>query len=150
MPQEDLFANFERMRREVDELFGDVIGRSMTRRGGFSPRVDVLYVEDPPRAIVHAELAGIDLSDLELHVEGRVLTLSGLRKPPAAEGAVYQRLEIEHGPFRRALDLGVEVDADAASASFHDGILRVELPLLQPETRPRSVPIERSGEDAGA
>ena len=150
MSQErDLFANFERMRREVDELFGDLAGRSMTRRGGFSPRVDVLFAKDPPRAIVQAELAGIDLSDLELQVEGRVLTLSGLRRPPAAEDAVYQRLEIEHGRFMRAVDLGVDVDPDAATATYHDGLLRVELPLVQPEARTRSVPIERGGDEPG-
>jgi HSP20 family protein len=148
MSQErDLFANFERMRREVDELFGELAGRSMTRKGGFSPRLDVLYAKDPPRAIVQAELAGIDLSDLELQVEGRVLTLSGTRRPPTAEGAVYQQLEIEHGRFRRAVDLGVDVDPDGATASYHDGLLRVELPLLQPESRARTVPIER-GEDS--
>jgi HSP20 family protein len=151
MSQErDLFANFERMRREVDELFGDVAGRSMTRRGGFSPRVDVLFAKDPPRAIVQAELAGIDLSDLERRVGGRVLTLSGLRRPPVAEGAVYQQLEIEHGRFLRRVDLGVEVDPDAAAASYHDGLLRVELPLARPESRTRTVPIERGGEDAEA
>jgi HSP20 family protein len=151
MSQErDLFANFERMRREVDELFGDVAGRSMTRRGGFSPRVDVLFAKDPPRAIVQAELAGIDLSDLELQVEGRVLTLSGLRRPPVAEGAVYQQLEIEHGRFLRRVDLGVEVDPDAAAASYHDGLLRVELPLARPESRTRTVPIERGGGEAEA
>ena len=83
------------------------------------------------------------------HPPGRGEALSPTQ-PPAAEGAVYQRLEIEHGPFRRALDLGVEVDADAAAASCHDGILRVELPLLQPESRPRSVPIQRGDEDPGA
>ena len=151
MSQErDLFANFERMRREVDELFGDLAGRSMTRRGGFSPRVDVLFAKDPPRAIVQAELAGIDLSDLELQVEGRVLTLSGLRRPPAAEDAVYQRLEIEHGRFVRAVDLGVDVDPDAATATYHDGLLRVELPLVQPEPKTRSVPIEGGDADGPA
>jgi HSP20 family protein len=151
MSQErDLFANFERMRREVDELFGELAGRSIARKGGFSPRLDVLFAKDPPRAIVQAELAGIDLSDLELQVEGRVLTISGHRRPPVAEGAVYQQLEIEHGRFRRAVDLGVEVDPDAATASYHDGLLRVELPLVRPDTRARTVPIERGREDADA
>ncbi len=39
MPERDLFANFERMRREVDELFGDVFERTglSRRRAGFSP-----------------------------------------------------------------------------------------------------------------
>jgi HSP20 family protein len=148
MSQErDLFANFERMRREVDELFGELAGVTMTRKGGFSPRVDVLYVKDPPRAIVQAELAGIELSDLELSVDGRVLTLSGLRRPPVAENAVYQQLEIEHGRFRRQVDLGVDVDPDAATASYHSGLLRVELPLVAPERRSRTVPIEHGGEE---
>ena len=37
--ERDLFANFERMRREMDELFGDVFDRGLRprRRGGFSP-----------------------------------------------------------------------------------------------------------------
>ena len=63
MPSDrDLFANFERMRREMDELFGDVFGGGprTLRRGGFSPAVDVYYLADPPRAVVRAELAGVD------------------------------------------------------------------------------------------
>ena len=42
-PERDLFANFERMRREMDELFGDVFDRGLAprRRGGFVPAVDV-------------------------------------------------------------------------------------------------------------
>jgi HSP20 family protein len=109
----------------------------------------VLYAKDPARAIIQAELAGIEMSDLELQVDGRVLTLSGMRRPPVAEGGVYQQLEIEHGRFHRAIDLGVEVDPDVANASYHDGILRVELPLVQPESRSRTVPIERD-EDAAS
>jgi HSP20 family protein len=149
MPSErDLFAGFGRMRRDVDELFGDVLDRALTRRGGFAPRVDVLYADDPPRAIVQAELAGIDASALTLQVEGRVLVLAGHRRPPAAEGRLFQQLEIEHGPFRRAVELGADVEADAATATYEDGILRVELPLAREESRPRRVPIERSDGEA--
>src|SRR3954453_19463056 len=63
--ERDLFANFERMRREMDELFGGVVarGRAPRRRGGFSPAVDVYYVGYPPRAVVRADLAGIDPAD---------------------------------------------------------------------------------------
>ena len=65
-------------------------------------------------------------------------------RPPRARGAgddrVYQQLEIEHGPFRRVVALGADVDADAADATYEDGILTVELPLARP-ARPRTVPI---------
>ena len=150
-PERDLFANFERMRREMDELFGDVFDRTGLapgRRGGFSPAVDVFYEGDPPRAVVHAELAGIDPDEIGLEIEGRELVIAGHRRPPGeAEDRVYQQLEIDFGPFRRVIPLGADVQADAARATYRDGILRIELPLLGPEQRTRSVPIstERDG-----
>jgi HSP20 family protein len=143
MAQErDLFANFERMRREMDELFGDVLDRGLSprRRGGFSPAVDVYYASDPPRAVVRADLAGIDPSEVQLEIRGRELILSGHRDPQGGDDRVYQQLEIEHGPFRRVVALGADVDAEAAVATYEDGILTVELPLNRP-TQPRSVPI---------
>jgi HSP20 family protein len=143
--ERDLFANFERMRREMDELFGDVLDRGLSprRRGGFSPAVDVYYSSDPPRAVVRADLAGIDLDEVSLEIRGRELILSGHRHPQAGEDRVYQQLEIEHGPFRRVVALGADVDADAADAKYEDGILTVELPLSRPAST-RSVPIRGS------
>jgi HSP20 family protein len=145
----DLFANFDRMRREMDELFGDVLDRRIAprRHGGFSPAVDVYYAGDPPRAVVRADLAGIDPATISLEIRGRELILSGRRPAEAGEERVYQQLEISHGPFRRVVALGADVDPDAARADYEDGMLVVELPLLPPK-RPRSVPIE-SGRDGG-
>jgi HSP20 family protein len=149
MPERDLFANFERMRREMDELFGDVFERTglSRRRTGFSPAVDVAYVSDPPRAIVTAELAGVDLDGLELEVQGRTLILAGNRggqRPQ--EGDVYQQVEIERGPFRRTVELGADVQAEQARARYEDGMLTVELPLAAPRSQRRAVPIESSSE----
>ncbi len=143
--ERDLFANFERMRREMDELFGDVFGTAglASRRSGFSPAVDVFYADEPPRAIVHAELAGVSADDLGLEIQGRELTLTGHRRGASdAEGRVYQQLEIETGPFRRTIQLGAEVVAEDARATYQDGMLRVELPLADLESRRRTVPIE--------
>ncbi len=148
-PDRDLFANFERMRREMDELFGDVFDRRVApRRGGFVPAVDVYYAGDPPRAVVRADLAGIDPDSIALEVRGRELILAGRREPASGEDRVYQQLEIEHGPFRRVVSLGADVDADRATAAYEDGMLIVELPL-QPPSRPRTVRIEpgRNGGD---
>ena len=46
MSERDLFANFARMRREMDEMLGGAWGRSAyisRRASGFSPNVDVYY-----------------------------------------------------------------------------------------------------------
>ena len=142
--QRDLFANFERMRREMDELFGGVLGRTglASRRTGFSPAVDVYYCGDPPRAVVKAELGGVDPESLDLEVHGRELVISGHRHPAEAEGRVYQQVEIEHGPFRRTVALAGEVRAEEAKADYENGILSVELPLAERRPRSRSVPID--------
>jgi len=132
--QRDPFANFERVRRQIDELFGDVwtrAGLSNPRQVGFTPRVDVYYCGDPPKAVIKADLAGVDSNDLNIEVRGRVLVISGERKASETEGRVYQQLEVEHGRFRREIQLGADVDAEAARATYDDGILRVELPISQ-------------------
>jgi HSP20 family protein len=145
MPEGDLFANFDRMRREMDELFGDVFDRSglARRRSGFSPPLDVAYTSDPPRVIVTAELAGIDIDELDIEIQGRNLILSG-RRGPAGEFEVFQQVEIERGQFRRVIELAADVEAEQAKASYEDGILRVELPLVRREVRGRAVSIETS------
>jgi HSP20 family protein len=127
----DLFANFERMRREMDELFGG--GWRAAQRGAFTPAVDVYYAADPPRAVVRAELAGVPASDIALEVRGRELILSGHRRPPErGEERLYQQIEVQHGAFRRVIQLGADVEADAARATYTDGFLIVELPLTAP------------------
>jgi HSP20 family protein len=141
--ERDLFANFERMRREMDELFGDVFQRTgLAPRRGFSPRVDVYYTDDPPRAVVRAELAGIDPDEVALEIRGRQLLIAGERRAERAAGRLYQQVEIEHGPFRRLVELGADVVAEEARASYDDGFLHVEVPLARPDDAVRQVRIE--------
>jgi len=142
-PSRDLFANFERMRRDIDELFGDVFERSTGLRGhGFSPSVDVFYVDDPPRAVVKAELAGVVVEDVALEIRGRQLVIAGERRPAQAEECLYQQIEIENGPFKRIVEIGGDVEAEQAKASYEDGVLRIEVPLVRREQAARRVPIE--------
>jgi HSP20 family protein len=141
-----LFADFARMRREMDQMLGDSWSRTryVSRRStGFSPNVDVYYCGDPQRAIVKVDLAGIELSEVGIEVSGRHLAIVGERHVQESEGRVYQQIEIPSGQFRRVIELQVEVDADNASASYEDGILRIELPLRDPGETTRTVPIGR-------
>src|SRR5215213_8886036 len=82
MPQErDLFANFERMRREMDELFGDVLDRGLAprRRGGFSPAVDGVYqqleIERGPFRRVVSLGAEVDADSADATYEDGILTV---------------------------------------------------------------------------
>jgi HSP20 family protein len=144
MPQaHDPFANFERMRRQIDELFGDVFERSgFAPRRGFSPRVDVYYCGDPPKAVVNVDLAGVDIDGVGLEIRGRQLLISGERVTQEAEGRLYQQIEIEQGPFRRVVELGADVDSERAQANYVDGVLRIDIPLVRQDEAVRRVPIE--------
>jgi HSP20 family protein len=131
MPQRDLFVDWSRT-------------RYVTRRStGFSPNVDVYYCGDPQRAIVKVDLAGVDLSEVGIEVSGRHLAIAGERHLQETEGRVYQQIEIPSGSFRRVVELQVEVDAERASATYEEGILRIELPLRDPSSTTRRVPIGR-------
>ena len=137
-PSRDLFGNFERMQREVDELLG---GRRARGRAGYAPAVDVFYVGEPPRAVVQVELPGVDPDEVTVEVRGRELLIAGRRQPPRAEGRLYQQVEMSNGAFRRVIPLGADVVAEEAKAAYRDGILEITLPLARPDARRRSVPI---------
>lgn len=138
------------MRREMDELFGDVFDRALApRRAGFAPRVDVYYTQQPAAAVIAIDLAGITLEDLAIDVQGRIVRISGRRPPVIAQGRVYQQLEIEHGPFERVIELGADVESEAARANYVDGVLEIELPIARRNLATRSVPVTRGeGEEA--
>lgn len=131
MPRRDLYVDWSRT-------------RYVTRRSsGFSPNVDVYYCGEPQRAIVKVDLAGVELSEVGIEVSGRHLAIVGERHVQETEGRVYQQIEIPSGQFRRVVEFQVEVDAEGASATYDDGILRIELPLRDPGETTRRVPIGR-------
>src|SRR5215210_4399542 len=104
--------------RQMDELLGEGRGAfaGPGRGGGFSPRVDVYYARQGERdavAVVTVDLAGVKADAVGLEISGRVLVVSGNRPVRETEGRAYQQVEIPTGSFRRAIELGVDVDADA-------------------------------------
>ena len=110
--------------------------------------MDVYYCGQPPRAIVKADLAGVDLDGVNLEIRGRQLVIEGERRVQDSEGRLYQQVEIAHGPFRRVVELGADVLADQAKATYEDGILRVEIPIAQAEGERRQVHIRARDESA--
>ncbi len=147
MPRRDVFSNYARMRREVDQLLGGEGWSRATyvsrRTTGFSPNVDVYYCGEPQRAVVKVDLSGASLDEIGIEVSGRQLAIVGERPVQETEGRVYQQVEIPSGPFRRIVEFQVDVDPDGATATYEDGVLRVELPLRDPAESTRRVPIGR-------
>lgn len=121
------------MWREMDELFDGVLERGRMAGRGFVPRVDVYHCgEEPARVVVEVELPGVDPGAIGLEVRGRRLLVGGERRASDSQTRRYQQLEIAQGSFGRAIDLGADVVADEARATYEQGILRVEIPVAPP------------------
>jgi HSP20 family protein len=80
------------------------------------------------------DLAGVDKSAIDLEIESGQLTIRGQRElpePADAAGRPMQVLamEIDHGCFERHIHLPSSVQADGVTASQHNGLLWIHLPL---------------------
>ena len=149
-PLRQLRAHAPRDRRAVRRRLRP-LGARAAQRAGFSPAVDVYYAGDPPSAVVTGRPGRASTSTSS---GSRSAGASWYRRRaprrPSAEGRVYQQIEIEHGPFRREIQLGADVVADEARATYEDGILRVELPLARARASARAGADRRSRDERRA
>jgi HSP20 family protein len=78
----------------------------------------------------------------------RTLIVSGERKrEESEEGArVYQQMEIEYGPFERAVRFPEDADLSQAQARYDRGLLTIVVPIAVRPTKPQKVPIEIQGQ----
>jgi HSP20 family protein len=133
----------DRLRDEIDDLFAELwsVPRFTGRATGFRPQVDCFTTDDPPRVTVVVDLAGVDPDAIQVVAAGRSLVVFGERRRPPGHGRVYQQIEIDYGPFRREIQLGADVDTAAATASYSQGLLTIELPIAKPRPAQEKVPI---------
>jgi HSP20 family protein len=97
--------------------------------------------EEGDTAYLEAELPGLSMSDLEMYVVGKTLTLSGERKISPPENAAYHRRERTAGKFERTLTLPWDIDAAKVEAKLQDGVLTVKLPKAE-SAKPRKIVVQ--------
>lgn len=102
--------------------------------GTWEPLINAFRCQGCLRICV--ELAGVDKEQIDLQVEPRRLLIRGSRstpEPSPAQGRAEQilALEIDHGPFTRELHLPAPVNIDTVTAHQREGLLWIELPLLE-------------------
>jgi HSP20 family protein len=125
-----------RIQDRVNTLFEQaVLATGYDQRGGapgtWAPPADL--IESAERYVLLAELPGVRREDIDLGVQERRLELSG-RRNPLTDNPNFLRLERSYGPFRRAFDLAEPIDVEAVTATFAQGVLRVELPKRNAQT----------------
>lgn len=112
--------------------------------GGLMPLLDghLLRLEDEVidgRYEVRAEMPGVDPdNDVTITVRDGQLTIRAER---TQRGETNGRSEFTYGSLRRSVSLPVGAAEDDISASYDRGILTVSVPLSQPESPEKQVPI---------
>jgi HSP20 family protein len=108
--------------------------------GPLAPALD-LYVT--PRSIVaKVALPGPKPEDVNVTIDGGLVTISGSVDEERGNGeAGYVHKELTHGSFSRSFWLPDAIEADAASASFKDGLLTLTLPKTA-EVEPKHVQVK--------
>jgi HSP20 family protein len=123
----------DKLQEEIEELFADLwqVPRFSGMRHGFRPNVDCFHTDDPHSLTVVVELPGVDPQSVRVVAGERVLVIAGERKRPRMPGRVYQQMEIEYGAFERQVRLVEDVDPGRAQARFGNGVLTIELPVVE-------------------
>jgi HSP20 family protein len=81
--------------------------------------------------IMQVSLPGVTVDELEITAQENVLTLRGKTEVTGPEGAQSIWVGMGGGDFREEVTLPGDVNADQASAEYHDGILTLTLPKTE-------------------
>ncbi len=133
--------------REVDRLFDAFFGQRERDARRWVPPMDL--VESEGHFVLKADLPGLSEGDVSIEVEDGTLRISGERKAEREQTERgWYRIERSFGSFSRSLTLPDGVDPDGIEASFHNGVLEVQIPKPA-ERKPRRIEIG-SGAENGA
>jgi len=121
----DIFDSFF---RRFDEEPGSPL---MRREFGFSTMPSIDIDETDKEVTVSADLPGLEEKDINVSLDGDVLTLSGERKHEKEEKQKnYHRVERAYGSFSRSVALPEGIDHENVKATFKKGVLTVKIAKL--------------------
>ena len=138
----DVFAELDRLQREVQEAFDLSPSIRGIGRGG----LPALNVGGTPESVeIYAFAPGLDPATIELNLDGGLLTIAGER--PASLPATDDDKAAVHinerfgGRFRRVVSLSDDADPNSVSADYRDGVLHIKVKRHQ-SAQPRRITIQ--------
>ena len=135
------FREFDRLRREMDELYGALSGGTLPMpSAGVFPLTNL--TEDTDNYYIRAELPGIKSEEIDIQVTTEGISISGERKiPKEGENVKYHRREREAGKFSRLINFPGMVDINKVEASMENGMLKVIVPKSE-AAKPRQITVK--------
>jgi HSP20 family protein len=136
----DVFAELDRLQRELTTAFDISPNIRGLARGGFP----AINVGTTPRSVeIYAFAPGLDPVLLDVQLEKGVLTIAGERSraAPADDNAAVHIDERFEGRFRRVVSLPDDIDPNAVTANYRNGLLHITVRRNE-ASQPRRISIQ--------
>ncbi len=136
-------GNLFNLHNQMGKVFGDLLG---SEEGGMDtesttwiPTVDISETENGFE--IHAELPGVQESDVNVSVTDNLLTIKGEKHQESeTDGKNYHRVERRYGGFQRSFTLPRNIETGSINAGFKDGVLTLTIPKAE-AAKPTEIPI---------
>ena len=136
------FGEMITLRQAMDRLFDDDYRPFRFLSGGMDgPGLPLDVTTDNDKLTIEAALPGVTPEDVDITIENGTVTISGkTAMERSGEEGSYLVQEIRRGSFSRSVTLPTGLEADKATASFENGVLRLEIPKAE-QVKPRQIRI---------
>ncbi len=140
------FNDFQDVRRSFD-LLNNILNsvEQKSDEGVLAAFIPAVNTREGEYAYhVEVDLPGIKKEDIDINVEGNVLTISGERKvKDEIKEDDYYKIESKYGKFSRSFTLPEKVDVEDIHAESGDGVLEIIIPKLKEvEKKPKKIKIK--------
>ena len=144
------FGELMTLRQAMDRLFDDDYRPFRWLSGGVDgPALPLDVSTSDDSLTIEAALPGINPEDVDITVENGTVRISGKTADErTAEEGSYVLQEIRRGNFSRTVTLPTGLEPDKATASFENGILRLEIPKAE-QVKPRQIKISAVSDGNG-
>jgi HSP20 family protein len=127
------FGELLQLRRAMERMFDDPFFRQASATRATARRLPLDVYETPEAFVIEAALPGVKPEEVEVSVRGDTLTLTaGSESETDSETDGYRWREVRRGKATRSVTLPQGVNADQATATFENGLLRLSVPKAQP------------------
>ena len=123
-PRRNIFS----VQEAIDRMFDNMLIDRLSNIELFgTPSVDMYQSEED--VVVKATIPGLKAEDIQISMNGDVLTIRGeVKKDDEVKNAAYHLKERSYSSFSRSIQLPTSVTADKAKAEFENGFLTLILP----------------------
>jgi HSP20 family protein len=129
-------TTFQQVAPETDDFFDLVFPdfgfspRRMFHKDQLFPRMDIK--EEKKKITVEAELPGVQASDVDVALDGRMLTVKAQKKSEHESNSNgYYHYERSYGRYNRTITLPADVDPVKVDASLQNGVLKIKMHKLK-------------------